>query len=178
MKWVVRILLGCVGLLVLCLGVLFVVSKRPHAGDMHSQIEIAAPPQVVFEWVTQPDKLTKWVSWLVEVRDDSPGVNGVGAHHTWIMNDPNMKKQMRMPAEITAYDPPRGITVRVGAKGMFLGDASYTLTPTANGTLLRSDSSWKYFDLFSQIMEPLITPEAIKKERMDFATLKRLVEAK
>jgi hypothetical protein len=61
---------------------------------------------------------------------------------------------------------------------MFEGDATYTLTATPTGTLLKTDSAWRYFDPFSQLMEPLITPEAIKKERMDFATLKRLVEAK
>jgi hypothetical protein len=30
------------------------------------------------EWLYQPDKVKKWVSWLIEVREDGPGEPAVG----------------------------------------------------------------------------------------------------
>lgn len=169
---------GLVALVVLAVGVLFVMGKRPDAGRMRTSIEIAQPPEVVWTWVTEPARVKQWVSWLVEIRNDTPGVEGVGSRETWIMDDPNMKQRMEIPAVVTATDKPRSVSAHVGVTGMFEGDATYTLVPTATGTRLESDSRWRYTEPFARLMEPLVTQQAIAKERADFAHLKALAEAK
>jgi hypothetical protein len=111
------------------------------------------------------------------VREDTPGVEGVGARETWVMDDPNMKKRIEIPALVTAYDRPRAVSVHINAPGMFEGDLTYTLTPTATGTRLAQAGRWRYGDPLSRLMEPLITPHANAKGREDFAKLKALAEA-
>lgn len=178
MKWLIRIVGGLVALVLLCVLGLWLAGMRPGAGETHSVVEIARPPEVVWAWVTTPDSLKQWVSWLDEVRLDTPGVSGVGARETWFMNDPNLKRRVALQSEVIAYDAPRMVTVRLGAREAFSGEASFTLTPTATGTRLETRGRWEYVEPFAKLMEPLITPEALKKERMDFATLKRLAEAR
>jgi hypothetical protein len=47
---------------------------------------------------------------------------------------------------------------------------------TGVGTRLRQDGKWRHGDPFSRFMEPLITPQANKKGRADFARLEAVVE--
>ena len=84
MKWVLRILGGLAGVLILGVAVLFAMSQRANAGKMRNSIELNAPAERVWAWVTEPDKLTQWVSWLVEVRGErasapSPGGGSNGS---------------------------------------------------------------------------------------------------
>lgn len=177
MKWLLWSSGGLVGLVVLAVLVLFLVGRRPHAGDTLSVIEIARPPEVVWTWITEPERVKQWVSWLAEVRQDTPGVDGVGARETWFMDDPNMKKRLEIPAVVTAYDPPRSVSIHIDAPKLFQGDATYTLTPTPTGTRLEQKGSWRYADAFSRLMEPLVTPQANAKGDKDFAKLKALIES-
>ncbi len=67
MKWILRILLGLVGLLVLAVVVLFVLSKRPDAGKGDVTIDIARPPDVVWQWVSEEREARPLGSvWLEE----------------------------------------------------------------------------------------------------------------
>jgi uncharacterized protein YndB with AHSA1/START domain len=178
MKVLLWIVGGLIGLVVLCVCALFLMSRSPGAGDTHVAIEIARPPEEVWAWITETAHVKQWVGSLVDVRQDSTGLEGVGARETWIMSDPGMKRPMEIPAVVTAYDKPRSISVHIDAQAMmFTGDLTYTLTPTASGTHLAQDGKWHYADPTARLMVPLITPAANKKGQADFARLKTLIEA-
>ena len=177
MKWVLRILGGLVGLIVLAVVTVFLLGHRPGAGTLHATTQIARPPEVVWTYLVEAPKLKQWVSWLAEVHDDTPGQVGVGSRSTWVMDDPMTKQRMSIPATITAYDAPHSYSCKIQVEKMFTGDATYRLTPVANGTRVDAISSWRYADAFSRFMEPLITPEAEKKSQADLARLKQVVEA-
>jgi hypothetical protein len=34
--------------------------------------DIAQPVGLVFEWVSEPQKIKSWVSWMVDIRDMTP----------------------------------------------------------------------------------------------------------
>jgi uncharacterized protein YndB with AHSA1/START domain len=178
MKVVLRLLGGLVGLVVLAVVVLFCMGLPPGAGDTRTVVEIARPPEVVWAWITEPAHVKQWVSWLKEVREDTYGIEGVGARETWIMDDPNMKQRIEIPSVVTSYDKPRHVGVHIGAPKMFTGDVTYTLTPTAGGTRLEQYGRWHYDDAFARLMVPLITPQANAKGKADFARLKELAEAR
>lgn len=177
MKVVIWLLAGLSSLVVLCVAVLLIMGLQPGAGDTRAAVEISRPPEVVWTWLTKKDKVMKWVSWLTDVREETPGVDGIGARETWVMSDPNMKKPMEIPSVVTAYDPPRSVTVHIAAPGMFEGDVTYHLTPVRGGTQLEQLGKWHYSDAFARLMVPLITPQANAKGKMDFTRLKNMIEA-
>ena len=176
MTLLVRVLLGIVLLCVLAVLVLFAISRRPNAGRIVSSVEIAAPVDTVWTWITEPARLTQWVGWLAEVRRDETTPAGVGARESWFMNDPNMKKRIELKSVVTRYEPPRRVDVRVSLDQGFDGDYSYVLEPSGAGTKVTMTGTSKYVGWMIQLMEPLVTPEAAKKMNHDFGTLKRLVE--
>jgi uncharacterized protein YndB with AHSA1/START domain len=179
MKWIVRILGGLVVVLAIFVVGLWIASNRRDAGRMRGNIEIARPPEQVWAWMNEPAKLTQWVGWLSEVKPDSTTPpEGIGHREVWIMDDPHLQEKLRIPGTITLWDPPTQMGVHIDAPGMFVGDVLYTLTALANGgTKVEQDGRFRYVDRFAALMEPMVTPDAMRKMVDDMRRLKLKVEA-
>jgi uncharacterized protein YndB with AHSA1/START domain len=150
---------------------------RPGASSTSSTIEIARPPEVVWAWLTEPARLTRWVGWLTSVKQDSTSADGIGGRQSWTLHDPNMAQDVVVIGTVTEQDAPRLRRVHVRTPGMFSGDYAYTLTPVAGGTRLQQSAHFRYDMWFARLMEPLVTPQASRKAREDQARLKQLAEA-
>ena len=182
MKWVIRIVGGLVALLVLSVLGLWIASHRRDAGRMRVSIEIARSPEEIWDWLSEPDKLTQWVGWLSAVQSDSTSAGeGIGHHAAWIMDDPRMKQKFTLPGTITVWDPPLQMGVHIAAPtapGAPEGDVLYKLTDLGNGrTRLEQDGRFRYLDKFAALIEPMATPEAMRKMFDDMNRLKLKVEA-
>lgn len=177
MKYVLYALAGFGGLILVALVTLFLLSRRSSAGMAASSIEINSPPEEVWLWISEPQRLKEWVSWLVEVRQEN-AVSGVGAKETWVMDDPNMKQKIEIQGEVTRFEPPRTLGIHIDAKMGFSGDVTYTLTDLGGGkTRLDTAGKYSYNHWFARLMEPVVTPQAKKKQRSDLETLKRKAES-
>ena len=176
MKILLYLVAGIVGLIVAAVLVLFLMGFRKGAGALATSIEIDRPPETVWPWLTEGDKQKQWVSWLVEVRDENPGVTGVGKKFTWVMDDPNMKQRVEIHGELIAEEPLRLSSVRLHSKLGFEGIATWKLTDLGGRTRFESEGSFRYDKWIYRLLEPMITPQAKKKQLADFATLKRLIE--
>jgi len=179
MKLIGRIAGTLLVLLVVCVLGLWIASNRRDAGRMRGSIEIERPPEEVFAWISEPDKLTQWVGWLSEVRPDSTTPReGIGHRETWIMDDPRMKQKVIVPGTVTLWEPPNQMGVHVEAPAMFDGDVFYKVTDLGNGrTRVEQDARFRYLDRFAALMEPMVTPEAMRKMVDDMHRLKTKVEA-
>jgi len=178
-KWTLRI-----GASLLVLGAIFVIglwvaSNRSDAGRMRGSIEIARPPEEIWPWMTEPDRLTQWVGWLAEVvPDSSTPASGIGHRETWVLDDPRLNRRVRVPGTITLWEPPTQMGVHVELPGMGVGDVFYKLTDLGNGrTRLEQDGRIRYQGRFVKLMEPMITPEAMRKMLADMNRLREKVEA-
>jgi uncharacterized protein YndB with AHSA1/START domain len=172
-----RVLVNAVAVLIVgAVVVLLCMGLLPGARGTHTAVEIAAPPDSVFAWVTRKEYVTKWVTGVLEVREDTTVAGGVGSRETWIMQDPSEKRPMEVHSEVMRYDSPRLVDVKVWTPGMFDGEFTYTLTPTASGTRLAMDGTSHFSQWIFWLIEPLITPQANKKMASDFAKLKSLIE--
>lgn len=179
MKWFLRIVgLAAVLLVVSVLG-LWIASNRRDAGRMRVSIEIARPPEEVWPWMTEPDKLTQWVGWLDQVVPDSTSPpEGIGHRETWIMNDPRMKQKLPVPGTITLWEPPRQMGVHLEVPEMFVGDVLYNLEDLGNGrTRVEQDGRVRYVNRVAALMEPMVTPDAMRKLFDDMKRLREKVEA-
>lgn len=177
MKYLLYALAGFGGIILVALVTLFVLSRRSSAGAVASTIEINSPPEEVWPWLYEGARLKQWVSWLIDVREENQ-LAGVGARRTWIMDDPNMKQKVEVAGEVTHFEPPRRLDVRVTAKLGFSGNVSYRLTDLGSGkTRLETSGKFTYHHWFARLLEPVVTPQAKKKQVADLETLKRKVES-
>lgn len=177
MKWILIVVGGIVGLIVLAILVLLTLGLRKDAGRMAGSVEIDRPPQEVWPYLTDADKLKQWVSWLSEVRDETPEIQGPGKKVVWIMDDPNMKQKVEIHGEIVAEEPLRMSSVKLSSELGFDGLATWRLTDLGGRTRFDSESSFRYRQWIPRLFEPLITPQARKKMQADAAKLKSVIEA-
>lgn len=179
MKWVVRILGTIVALLLLAVLGLFIASNRRDAGRLRGNVEIDRPLETVWTWLNDPAKVTQWVGYLEAIEPDTTTVaEGIGHREWWVVNDPHMGEKMRIPGEITVWDPPNRIGVHIDMPGTMQGDVLYTLTALPNGrTRFEQDGRFRYPSQIATLMEPLVTPDAMKKLVDDMQRLKHKVEA-
>ena len=178
MKWVKSIGGGLLGLIALAFVTLLGMSKRGEAGHMHTTIDIARPPAEVRTWFEQPAKLTQWVAWLVEVKPVGSPASGPGSQQEWFMLDPRDQGKRSSFVRTLESQTDSSTTITIAAPG--IGDDRATATYHAlpnGGTRLVSDSRFVYSGFFWSLLEPLVTPEAQKKEVEDLARLKALIEA-
>lgn len=167
-KWLLLILAG---VLVVGVGTLLAMGARANANTMRSSIEIARPPAQVWPWITEPEKLQAWISWTVEARriDDK--------HLVMVMEDANSGgARIELHDEVIEMDAPRKLVIRLSSAGMFAGESRYTLTDLGGKTRLDSVFTYRYDHWLARLFEPLITPEAEKKQIGDFSRLKEAVE--
>lgn len=177
MKILLYLVAGIVGLVVAAVLVLMLMSFRKGAGTMTTAIEIDRPPEAVWPWLTQADKQKQWVSWLVDVRDLTPEITGIGKRYAWVMDDPNMKERVEIVGESLGEEYLRYLKVRLTSEIGFEGTSTWTLTDLGGRTRFESVGSFRYDKWLYRLMEPLITPQAVKKQELDFAKLKSLIEA-
>lgn len=176
MKILLYLLAGVVGLVVAAIVVLFLMGFRKGAGTMTTALEIDRPPEAVWPWLTEGDKQTQWVSWLVEVKDLTPGVTGPGKKYAWVMDDPNMKQKVEIVGESLGEEYLKYLSVKLSSEVGFDGTSTWTLTDLGGRTRLESQGAFTYRKWMFRLMEPIVTPQARKKQDADFAKLKSLVE--
>ncbi len=178
MKWVKVIGGGLVALVGVGLLALFALSHRADAGRMGSAVDIARPPAEVRRWFTEPDKLTQWVGWLVEVKSVGATAAGPGAQQEWFMQDPRDGGKRSSFVRTLSAEDDSSMTISIGMPAMFEGRSTATFRALpGGGTRLVSESRFTYATVFWRLLEPLVTPEAQKKEVEDLARLKARIEA-
>lgn len=179
MKWLRYALSAIGGLLVLAVIVLLVMGGGRGESRHEASVEIAKPAPAVFTWITRPEKVKSWVSWLVDIRELTPDRNGVGARQVWTMEDRNNGNQrMDIESEIMRFEQDRVLETRVAAREGFTGAISYELQPVDPAhTRLVYTASFKYEHWLAKLLSPLISRSAQQKLQEDLARLKQHAEA-
>lgn len=179
MKWLLYALAGVGGLLVICVIVLLFLGGYRGESRLVASIDIARPPGTVFPFITQPEKLKSWVSWLVEVKEVAPAGTGSHAKQVWVMEDRNNNNQlMNIETEIVQSDPGRLLEVNVAAAMGFTGNIRYELESGDNQrTRLTYIGHYKFDHWLAKLFEPLISRSAQQKLEGDLQRLKQQVEA-
>lgn len=156
--------------------VMTMLSRRPNAGRNEFSIIIDRPPALVFPWLTEPYRLTRWIDGLessVPIRGDS-AVRGAKSRETILVNG----KRYVFVSEILEFKRDTLMTVRLESEPPgFTVSSIYELAPEGAGTRLRYIGRADYASVFALVMEPLVTPRSQKKIEADMKRLKELVEA-
>lgn len=177
MKYLKYALLSLAGLIVVAVVVLLALGGWRGTTHLEAEAVIAKPPAHVYAWVSDGERVKQWVSWMVEVRDLTPGVTGAGRKEVWVMDDPTMGERLEIAVEVVAADAPRMRRVRTSMGGGFEGVIAYELTDLGGSTRLRYVGDYSYDSWLARLLSPIVTYQAQQKMDADVATLKRLSEA-
>jgi len=177
-KWTKIVLLTLAALIILPVAGLLIAGALPDSDHMLTSVVIHQKPEAIWPWLYQPDKVKKWVSWLIEVREDGPGEPAVGRSGVWVMVDPNNgNTRVEFTGTVEAVELHRRIAIRLNAPDGFHGSTVYILTPLPDGsTRLDSDSRYVFESAFARFMSPLIYWQAKKKMVGDFEQLRARLE--
>ena len=179
MKAAIRIGGAILGLLLIAVAGLWIASNRRDAGRMRASVEIERAPEEIWPWVTEPEQLTQWVKWLREVRPDTTSpAEGIGHRETRVIDDPRTKEPKLEAGNVTLWEPPDQMGIHVEVPDEYEGDVLYTLTDLGNGrTRVEQDGRFTFDKRFASLLEPLMTPGAMRKMFDDMKRLKEKVEA-
>jgi len=179
MKAAIRIGGAILGLLLIAVAGLWIASNRRDAGRMRASVEIERAPEEIWPWITEPEQLTQWVKWLREVRPDTTSpAEGIGHRETRVIDDPRTKEPKLEAGNVTLWEPPDQMGIHVEVPDEYEGDILYTLTDLGNGrTRVEQDGRFTFDKRFASLLEPLMTPGAMRKMFDDMKRLKEKVEA-
>ncbi len=179
MRWVKYLLLSIVAAIGLGVIVLLFLGGARGQSRLVASIDIAQPVGRVFAWVSEPEKIKSWVSWMVDVRDLTPGRTGPGARQVWVMEDRNNGNQrMDIESEVVRYEPGRLLESRLNSPEGFTGEVRYELEPVdAHRTRLTYRANYQFEHWLARLLEPIISRSAQQKLEDDLARLKQQAEA-
>ncbi len=134
-------------------------------------IDISRPPEEVFPWLLEEDKVPRWTSELDSYHVDGPLREG--AH---VVQTLSIAGGLKLDLEISRYDPPRGAESRAETNGVKLAIA-YALTPNGGGTTLTQTLDAKASGITARMLIPVVQGRLEKKLTEDAARLKSVLEA-
>ncbi len=136
-----------------------------------NHIEIQAEPEVVFEFLVNPEKLPEWMSTLEEMIYEGEPQVGASSEQTFSQNG----KTIKVTQTITAFNPPEIFAVSLSGKD-FDGNASFNLSPIPSGTLLKAEEILKPKSFFFKAFSGMVEKVTKIRQQKDLESLKNAIE--
>jgi uncharacterized protein YndB with AHSA1/START domain len=131
-------------------------------------VEIPRPPEEVFPWLLEEDKVPRWTSHLETYRA-LDGALGTGSRVRQVLDVSGRRIDVEL--EITGYDPPRGAETRFSTNGIEVVNA-YALEPSGAGTRLTQSVDAKPSGLTARMLVPIVQPRLEEKLTQDLERLR------
>jgi len=132
MKWIKRILVSILVLVVLVIGISFLLPKNSH---IERSATINASPEVVFNIVNNLKSYDKWMTWnqmdpnwKVKMSDNTAGKD---ASYSWESDNSDVGKGKMTITDSKANEL---VTSDLAIEGMGVSKCGFTLTPDGTGT--------------------------------------------
>lgn len=138
-------------------------------------IEIARPPQDVFDYVHDFERQKEWQAAIVEIEVVSQGPVGVGTKAVQTRRVPGGKRSF--PYEVSEYDPPRRTGFR-GTGGPVRPIGTMSFTPLEGGTRTRVDFQIEFHGHgLGVLLLPLVRRDAARDVPRNLSALKARLES-
>jgi carbon monoxide dehydrogenase subunit G len=135
-------------------------------------IELAQPPEDVFPWLLDEDKVPRWTSGLSRYEQESP--LRAGAHLKQVLALGG--SDLVLDLELTRYEPPRTAECRTSVSGIDLVIA-YALAANGAGTRLTQTLDGKASKLSARMLIPVVQGRLEKKVTGDLERLREVLGA-
>jgi uncharacterized protein YndB with AHSA1/START domain len=141
--------------------------------NQHS-VEIEAAPEVVWDWLVEPDRLVQWVGGLRRFEPLGDGVPGPGMRSQQHLHLGG--RDWVLASEIVRWDPPNELEAHSEQKGFRIGQA-YRLERIDGRTQLECRVRTELKGLVGRLLEGVVSGRAQHKLEHDLDRLKRLAES-
>jgi carbon monoxide dehydrogenase subunit G len=133
-------------------------------------VELPQPPEAVFPWLLEADKVPQWTSDLQSYSVSGPLGVGAVAHQTL-----DVAGGLKLDLEITRWDPPSGAQTRFETNGVKV-ESAYVLEPAgATGTRLTQTLDAKAGGLAARMLIPVMQGRLEKKIAGDLDRLREVL---
>jgi uncharacterized protein YndB with AHSA1/START domain len=129
-------------------------------------VELSQPPEVVFPWLLEEDKVPRWTSDLQSYSVD--GALGAGTH---VRQTLSVAGGLKLDLEIVQYNPPRGAETRFETNGVKV-TSEYILEPAGAGTRLTQTLDARAGGLTGRMLIPIVQGRLEKKLTEDLERLR------
>jgi uncharacterized protein YndB with AHSA1/START domain len=133
-------------------------------------IELSQPPEAVFPWLLEKDKVPRWTSDLARYEQDAP--LRPGAHVKQVLAIAG--SEFPLDLELTRYEPPRAIETRTSTSGVEIV-ITYALTADGGGTRLTQTLEGKASSMKARMIMPVVQGRLEKKIAADLERLRAVV---
>lgn len=146
------------------------IFNLPHRAT--AEIDIEAPIDQVFSYVTDPHNLAHWFQGVSNLRDVSEPT-GVGQRFTWTAHF--LGRGFDATHEVTDFEPASVYAWRA-VDGPYRGAEHFQFEQTNNGTRVTATMAVQDLHFMARLAEPLIVRSARRIEQHSLETLKDLLE--
>lgn len=156
-------------------------------GRLQREIIVAAPPEAVFAYLAEPERIGEWTPGVLAVRRTSSGPVGVGS--TTEMDVEVFGMRQTFLGRCVTFEPPRRLAVEnrmaggLNVSGVSIGGITMVsatdLVPEGNGTRLRTamDYTIKVPPILRGMAEAFAEPRMKADFEQSLANLKRVLDA-
>jgi uncharacterized protein YndB with AHSA1/START domain len=136
-------------------------------------VDIEAPPERVWPYLTEPDKIMGWFATAQLFRWTSePG--GVGSTFRWV--EETAGRNASVVAETTEWQPPNVFGFRMTEGDFDAYEARWTVEPTDTGCRVATDAQIKLSFGSGMLFSPLFAHNLRKRTSASLQNLKHLAE--
>ena len=129
-------------------------------------VELSQPPEAVFPWLLEEDKVPQWTSDL-----QSYSVEGRLGEGAQVRQSLSVAGGLRLTMEIVRYDPPRAAETRFETNGVKVTSA-YVLEANGGGTRLTQTLEAKAGGLTGRMLIPVVQGRLEQKLTGDLERLR------
>ena len=133
-------------------------------------IEVSRPPEEVFPWLLEEDKVPQWTSDLQRYEQQGPLRQGARVRQTL-----TVAGGITLDMEITRYDPPSGAETRFETNGVDVVSA-YALERHDGRTRLTQTLDAKAGSFTARMLIPVVQGRLEKKLTEDLERLREVLE--
>ena len=140
-------------------------------------VTMAAPPEAVFDYVTDVERIPEWQSAAGVRRVTKADAGPLRVGSTFRMERESRGNVAQIDCTITTLEPSRRFDFHTLDNDGFVGDFRTTLAPAGDGTALNWSVRMQPPNLLYRVLQPVIAREIRRSADLDFANLKRILEA-
>jgi carbon monoxide dehydrogenase subunit G len=138
-----------------------------------STVTIAKPPEAVFPWLVDDDKVPQWMSGLEQYEPVDPGPLRVGSRIRQRLSVSG--QHLGFELDVAELAPPRSAVLRFEGSG-FKAANEYTVTDSLGGAtvtwVVRGDTT----SFKAKLVAPMVQAKLQEKHDGDLARLRALLE--